>query len=130
MKKFLALPLCYHIGLFIAFIMLSKSATGMSLVMIDVLLGLVVTPVFLAVLSIAHAIVHEAKVYDYIYNCLAILLIIGVLRGVVYFVFQGGDAGMMLSVGTLVISVGVFTIWDCIFALTDRMMKKRPKRRK
>ncbi len=130
MKKFLALPLCYHIGLFIAFIILNKSATGMSLVMIDLLLGLIVTPVFLAVLSVAHAIVHEAKVYDYIYTCLGVLLVVGVLRGIVYFAFQGGETGMLLAVGTLVVSVGVFTIWDCIFALTDRMMKKRPNRRK
>ena len=130
LKKFLFLPLCYHIGLFVAFAILNKSATGMSLITVDLLLGLIVTPVLLAVLSIAHAIVHEGKVYDYIYGALMVLIITGVLRGVVYFVFQGGKVGLMLAAVTLGVSVGVFTIWDCIFALTDRMMKKRPNRRK
>lgn len=130
-KKFLAIPLCYHIGLFVAFAIFNGSASSMMLITVDLLLGLVVTPVFFAVLSIMHAIVHEGKVYDYIYNCLAYLAVIGVLRVILYFVFNGGSIGILLALAALVVSVGVFTLWDCIFALTDRMMKKRPgKRRK
>ena len=130
LKKFTALPLCYHALLFVAFALFNKSLTAANLIVVDLLLGLIVTPVLLAVLSIAHAIVHEGKVYDYLYSCLGVLAITGVLRGILYFVFQGGKVGLALAAGVLVVSVGVFTIWDCIFALTDRMMKKRPGRKK
>lgn len=129
-KKFTALPLCYHALLFVAFALFNKNSAGWSLIVVDLLMGLIVTPVLLAVLSIAHAIVHEGKVYDYLYSCLGVLAITAVLRGVLYFVFRGGLAGLALAAGTLVVSVGVFAIWDCIFALTDRMMKKRPGKKR
>lgn len=129
LKKFTALPLCWHIGLFIAFAILNQKGAGMSLIMVDLLLGIIVTPVFLSVLSVVHAIVHEGKVYDYIYVCLMVLLVTGILRGVLYFAFNGGMPGLTLAAGALGVSVGVFTIWACIFALTDRVMKKKPKRK-
>lgn len=130
-RKFLALPLFYHGGLLVAFAILNSTATGMSVMTMELLLGVIVTPVLLAVLSVAHAIAHEGKVYDYIYSALTVLLVISVVRGVVYYVFDGGMVGLLLAAGALVVSVGVFTLWDCLFALTDRMMKKKPgKKRK
>lgn len=129
-KKFLAIPLCWHLGVFVAYAFLKSSSTAMMLITVDLMLGLVATPVYLAVLSIIHAVIHEAKVYDYIYSCLGVLFATGLVRGAAYLIFGGGSVSLLLAGGVLVVSVGVFTLWDCIFALTDRMMKKRPGRRK
>ncbi|MBR5536204.1 MAG: hypothetical protein IKU60_06120 [Clostridia bacterium] len=129
-KRFLTLPLFWHGGLLIAFAVLNGKAAGMSLITVDVLSGLIVTPVFMAVLSVAHAIVHEGKVYDYIYSALTILVATGIMRTVVYSAFGGGKAGLLLALGVMVISVGVFTLWDCIFALTDRIMKRKPNHKR
>ncbi len=130
-KKFLSIPVAYHVALFITLAILHTSASSIMVMTTDLLLGAIVTPMFMAVLSMAHAIVHEGKVYDYIYTCLIYLIIVGVLRGVVYFLCGGGVPGLAAAGVCLVASVGVFTIWDCLFALSDRMMKKRPgKRRK
>ena len=130
-KKFLAIPLACHVALFIALAVLHTNALAMMLITFDLLLGALVTPMYFAVLSMAHAIVHDGKVYDYIYACLIYLAVIGVARGLVYFVCGGALTGVAAAAGCLVISVGVFTLWDCLFALTDRMMKKKPgKKRK
>lgn len=128
-RKFLSVPLFYHAGLLIAFAVLHNKATGMGIMTIELLLGVIITPVLLAVLSVAHAIAHEGKVYDYIYSALTVLLATGVVRGVCYFAFDGGKVGLLLALGALVVSVGVFTLWDCLFALTDRIMKKRPNKK-
>lgn len=129
-RKFLSIPLFYHAGLLIAFAILNNTAAGMGVMTVELLLGVIVTPVLLAVLSVAHAIVHEGKVYDYIYGALTVLVVTGIVRGVVYFAFDGGKVGLYLALGAFVVSVGVFTLWDCLFALTDRIMKKRPNNKK
>lgn len=129
-KKFLTIPLFWHLGLFIAYAFLKSTSTATMLITVDIMFALVVTPVYLAILSVIHAVIHEAKVYDYIYLCLGMLFATSLVRAAAYFIFDGGNVSLLLAGGILVVSVGVFTLWDCIFALTDRMMKKRPRKRK
>lgn len=129
-KKFLLLPVAYHVALFITLAILNENMGAMIILPLDLVSGAVVTPMFMAVLSIAHAIVHDGKVYDYIYICLIYLAVIGAIRALVYFLCGGGMPGLAAAGVCLVISVGVFTIWDCLFALTDHMLKKRPGKRK
>lgn len=131
LKKLLFIPLLYHLVIFVLMIALSFTPDrnlNIVRVMLFDMCGVLVMPMFMAVISIIHAILHESKVYDYIYYCLGFLLIIGVARLVIYPLIM--DKSMIVvAAGALFVSLGVFVIWDCLFALTDRLMKKSPKRR-
>lgn len=131
-KKFLIVPVIYHVVLLavLAVLYFSGSAAVATVLTVELLLGGIATPAFFALLSVIHAVFHDAKVYDYIYKCLAYLAVIGLLRLVVYAVLGGGNVGVMASLACIAVSVGVFTLWDCLFAIVDKLMKKRPGKHK
>ncbi len=123
-KMSLFVPIVYHLALVIAMCTLPGKST-MGVTVMELMFGIVVTPMFFAVLSMCHAILHDGKVYDYIYYCLGFLGIIGLIRVVAYVIF-GSMAGFLFALGLWVVSIGVYALWATLFALTDRMMKKRP----
>ena len=130
-KKSLFIPVMYHLALIITLCILQSKPSSAIITTIELLFGAIVTPMFYAVASIVHAILHEGKVYDYIYYSLAGLGIIGLIRLVAFCVFAGEAIimGVLLALGVFAVSVGIYALWACLFALTDRMMKKRPTRK-
>ena len=134
LKKLLIVPIVYHVAILGVLLYMSMNydpkLNVVAPLILDWMLGAIVTPMFFAVISIIHAIVHEGKVYDYIYNCLAYLGIIGLLRCAVYFFIDGITGATLGAAGAiLAVSVGVYVLWAALFTLTDHMMKKRPKKR-
>ncbi len=127
-KKLLVIPVIYHVVLLVvlAALYFSNSPVVANVLTVELMLGAVATPALFALLSVIHAVFHEAKVYDYIYKCLIYLLVIGVLRLVVYVALNGGRIGAIASAVCILVSIGVFTLWDCLFAIVDKFMKKRP----
>lgn len=131
LQKSLVIPAIYHAIVFAVMAFFSFSKDLELNIVVTLLMdfaGCIVTPMFFAVASMAHAILHDGKVYDYIYNILIQLGIISAMRIVLYPVLMGKS---LLLVGVIAsfASLGIFVVWDCIFALTDHMMKKRPRNR-
>lgn len=134
LKKFLIIPVLYHVAIFVAMICFAATKDAnlniVGAVVAD-FAGCVIWAVFFAVMSIIHAILHEGKVYDYLYYCLGFIAIIAAVRAVVYRVTMGSTL-LLVALTAGAVMFGIFIVWDCLFALTDHMMKKRPanKRRK
>lgn len=132
LKKSLIIPAIYHAAVFIAMIYF-RFTKDIELNIVFALVldfaGVVVGPMFYAVVSIAHAILHDGKVYDYLYHCLGYIGGIGVVRIILYPLLMGTSL-IIVGAAASFVSLGVFVIWDCLFALTDRMMKKRPGRKR
>lgn len=130
-KKFLFIPIFCHAVLLLgmAVMFFAKENAMLGFFLAEIVCGAAAAPAFLALVSMIHAIYDDAKVYDYIYLCLGELVAIGIVRLGVYALLGGGMIGITVSLASLAISVGVLTLWDCIFALIDRFMKKRPGRR-
>ncbi len=127
--KLLYIPLCYHLALFITMLILQlMKSNAIGFIVLLELCGVVISPVFYAVVEMAHAIMDEGKVFDYFNKCLLYLGAIGVLRVVFYLLFAKN--AVLFSLGALAVSIGIFSMWSALFALTDKMMKKRPGRRK
>lgn len=130
-KKFLIIPVVYHMVIFIAMVCLSMMK-DVNLNIVALWLadmgGCIVWAMFFAVMSIVHAILHEAKVYDYLYICLAMIFVIGMVRVIVYKIAVGTGA-LLIAAGLGAATLGIFVVWDCLFAVTDHMMKKRPGRK-
>lgn len=132
LKKSLIIPAIYHAAVFIAMIYFRFTKDVELNIVFTLILdfaGVLVGSMFYAVASIAHAILHDGKVYDYLYYCLGYILGIGVVRIILYPLLMGTSLIVVAAAASFV-SLGVFVIWDCLFALTDRMMKKRPRRKK
>lgn len=127
LKKLLIAPVVYHVIVFIAMFFLADTNYGMGIVLADVC-GVLIAPMFMAIVSMIHAVIHDGKVYDYIYNCLIYLLLIGVIRIGVYFVL-GEVIAVMFAAACIFVAIGVFAIWACLFAFTDRFMKKSPNKK-
>lgn len=131
LKKFLYVPLAYHAAIFVTMIILELLKSNVSGIMglID-LCGVLVTPMLYATVSIVNAIVFEGKVFDFFYKSIAYIVVIGVIRIAVYAFMAPSLA--VFSIGALIVSVAVFSLWEALFALTDKMMKKRsgPRGRK
>lgn len=131
LKRLLALPVLYHVAIFVAMVCFSLTKDADLNMVVALMLdfaGVLIGAMFLAVISIIHAILHDGKVYDYLYYCLAIVFIVGIMRVVVYKLAIGTSA-CLIGAGAGVATLGIFVIWDCLFAFTDHMMKKRTGRK-
>lgn len=127
-NKLLYIPLCYHLALFITMLILQLTkSNALGFIVLLEMCGIVVSPVYYAVWSICHAIVNEGKVFDYFNKNMISLAIIGGIRIVFYLVFA--PKSILFALGALAVSLGVYSMWSALFALTDKMMKKRPGRR-
>ncbi|MGM9551874.1 MAG: hypothetical protein ACI3XA_06410 [Clostridia bacterium] len=126
-RRFIYLPVIYHSAVFLAMIVVLAMKINVSLLVLLDWCGVLLSPILLAILSVAHAIVHEGKVFDYLKDCVISLCAVSIVRVVLYSVFSLG----ILPVAAMcaLISFGVFFIWDCVFALTDKIMKKKPLQR-
>lgn len=127
-KKFLYIPIAYHLALFVtmAFLTVMKS-TALGFIFLLELSGVIISPVFYAVLSMCNAVINGDRVYDLFKISAAYLLVIGVMRIVFYFVFARG--AVLFSIAASIVALAVFCLWIALFSLTDKMMKKRPKRK-
>lgn len=126
-RKILYMPVAVHCALFVAMVVCQFAEINMSLLILLDFCGVVVSPMFLAICAIAHAIIHEGKVFDYLKDSVIALLAVGVIRLVLYGVYS--HAILPIAAICAAISFGVFFIWFAIFAFTDNMMKKKPKRK-
>lgn len=127
-RRLLYLPLAYHAAVLLAaaISIMNKNQSSMALLVLLDLAGVLVSPMFMSLLSIAHAVLHEANVYDYLKTGSIYLVIIGVLRVLLY-LWQGGKS-VGFAAACSVASIIIFYLWDVIFAFTDKMMKKRKRR--
>ncbi len=128
LRKMLYIPVACHSALFIGMVIVAAMKINPSVFVLLDWCGVLLSPIFLSVLSVAHAIVHEGKVSDYLKDSLICLLAISTVRVVLYSIFAFGV--MPVAAACALISFGVFLIWDGVFMITDNVMKKRPKRRK
>ena len=127
-RRLLYLPLAYHAAVLLAAALsiLNKNQSSMALLILLDLAGVLVSPMFMALLSIAHAVLHDANVYDYLKIGSVYLGVIGVLRVLLYLWLGGSSVKFALICS--VASVIIFYLWDVIFAFTDKMMKKRRRK--
>ena len=129
LKKFLLIPVVFHVAIFATMIyMIVTKNNALGTFMLLDLCGVVISPVFYAVMSMIHAVIHEGKVYDYIYHCLIYLVLIGLVRVAIY--WASAPTTALVAAACILVSIGIFTLWDIIFAFTDHMMKKGPKRKR
>ena len=124
LEKVLLLPTLCHVALFLAIIImeLCKNSFGGFVALIE-LCGVIVTPMLYAVVSVANAILYDGKVSEYFVKCVLYLLGIGVVRILVYALLA--PSTLILPVGGLIVSVAVYCLWESLFALTDKMMRKK-----
>lgn len=125
LKKLLVLPVVYHIV--VLAVMMYMNVTRNNAVTTAFLMdmcGVIVWPVFMALVSLMHAIIHEGKVYDYIYVCLINILIIGIARCGVY-AFESMNI-LLVAAACFVVMLAIYVLWATLFAFTDRFMKKKP----
>ena len=127
-RRLLYLPLAYHaaILLALAFTTLRQSSASVMLFLVLDLAGVLISPMFMSLMSIAHAILHDGKVYDYLKQGTLYLLVIGALRVLLYFFLARGR--LSFAFACLIASIAIFYLWDAIFAISDNLMKKRRKR--
>lgn len=119
------------LGLTVWFHFLKNTDINFRLFLTEFVVGAVVTPMLFAVVSVIHAIVHESKVYDYIYYCLGFLGIIALLRLAAYFAIAGINVQIATVAAVVaVLSIFIFVVWDFLFAVTDHFMKKGPRKKK
>ena len=128
MKKYLNLPLAYHGALFLAMLILQLMQNNvLSIVVLLELCGIIISPVFMAVLAMINAIVNEEKVHVMFSGGIVRLFVIGMVRVLIYFIFA--KSTILFALGAMVVSVALFCLWEAIFAITDKLMKKRPGRK-
>lgn len=126
-RRILYLPVAVHCALFVAMVVCQFMGVNMSLLILLDWCGVVVSPMLLAICAVAHAIVHEGKVFDYLKDSVLVLGAIGVIRLVLY----GVHSYAILPIAAICAGVSffIFFIWFAVFAFTDNMMKKKPKRK-
>ena len=127
-RRLLYLPLAYHAAVLIAlaFTTLRQNQASMALLALLDLAGVLISPMFMSLMSIAHAILHDGKVYDYLKQGSIYLLVIGALRVLLYLWLARSRVSFAFI--CLIASIAIFYLWDVIFALSDNLMKKRRKR--
>jgi hypothetical protein len=128
-KKLLYLPLAYHSALLLSLavmwaLKINMSAYGL-LWLLD-LCGVLISPMFMALMAISHAILHNGKVFDYLKLGCIYLAIIGILRILLY----ASQGEWLFAVGCAISSIAIFLLWEIIFNFTDKMMKKPRKRKR
>lgn len=127
-RKLLYLPLAYHAAILLALtiLFLSKPETGAYALLIFLdLAGVLVSPMFMALMGISHAILHDGKVYDYT-RCSVIYLIIIALMRMAFYAWQYIDSLAMTAI-LGVASVCIYILWTAIFSFTDKLMKQKTK---
>ncbi len=127
-RRMLYLPLAFHAAVLLAmtvmFFMKMKTGAFGILVMAD-LAGVLVSPMFMALMGICHAILHEGKVFDYLRESVVYLVIIGLLRMAVYAVQYIDSFVMTLTMAA--VAIGIYFLWASIFSFTDKLMKQKTK---
>lgn len=128
-KKFMCLPIAYHVALFITMAALNIMKSGaMGFIFLFEICGVIISPVFYAVLSMCNAVLYGGKVYDLFSKGTIYLLVIGAVRVVCYALLAPNT--VPFAVGSAVVAIAIFFLWSALFALTDKMLKKRPGRNK
>lgn len=129
-RKLLYLPLAYHAAILLALAFMSAFNMNVSsygiLMMLD-LAGVIVCPMFMALMGISHAILHGGEVFDYLKTGCIYLAVAGLMRVALY-AWQATDYTVTaLLCGAA--EIGIFLLWEVIFHLTDKMLKKPRKYR-
>lgn len=124
-RKLLYLPLAYHAAILIALAFmtaLQKNTASYGLLMLLDLCGVVVSPMFMALMAISHAILHEGSVFDYLKQGCLYLAIIALLRIALY-AWQAPEQ-TLFAVLCGAAGVGIFLLWEVIFHFTNKLMNK------
>lgn len=128
-KKLLYLPLAYHAAILIALAFMSAmqiNAASYGLLLLLDLCGIIVSPMFMALMAISHAILHNGNVFDYLKQGCIYLAIIALLRIALY-AWQGTEQVFFAVVCGLA-AIGIFLLWEAIFHFTNKLMNKPRKR--
>ncbi len=128
-RKLLYLPLAYHTAILVALAFMAAmkiNAASYGLLLLLDLCGVIVSPMFMALMAISHAILHDGKVLDYLKQGCIYLAVIGLLRTALY-AWQSTEQTFFAVICGLA-AIGIFLLWEAIFHFTNKLMNK-PRRR-
>ncbi|MCD8048724.1 MAG: hypothetical protein LUG52_03835 [Clostridia bacterium] len=127
-RRFLYVPLAYHAALDLSMVILYFMGSSTLFVFwLMELIGVLLSPLFMAIMGMMHTILHNGKPLDYWKISCIYLAIIMVLRIAAYAVQSAETVAFAFETG--IVAFGIYFLWTGLFTLSDKLMNSRRKKR-
>ncbi|MDO4562299.1 MAG: hypothetical protein Q4C12_00540 [Clostridia bacterium] len=120
------MPFCYHAACYIG-LLLSESFASLNYFMgflfLADIVGIMLVPLYLAVVSVINAFVTEKSVFSSFLKCSVIVLIVGAARAAVYCI--GNSSALWNCLQFTLYTFVILIVWFLLFELTNYLMHRK-----